>query len=462
MEKDRRWFDTLDQWIHGQLTRDQLRQWHDEALQAVVSHVQDRSPFYKNHLRAIRPDELDLDGITALPFTTKADLRDAMLDMLCGSVADAAFYYETTGTTGRPTPCPKGALDHDLNYLPIADALKGIADKHFTGSERPLLAVLIPNDVHSACTTFAFAARHANIAKFDVFPVSPTVGFERFFEIMLELRVNMVVSSPGMLMSLAEMSDSYGVDVRDDLNVQVVLTTGEVCSEAMSALLAETWGATAYNVLYGSQEAGVPAVTGTDGILRVVDPTYLCEVLDADSGESLGFDGHGELCLTTLVPGIKPLIRYRTGDLVNVVRDAGTLRTSLQVLGRVKDRVLIGGKYRSAVEIENAILIDPSSIYGYDLDIVTHDSVDRLQIRLKAKDDANHENLKTAVRERVRRDLGVDSGVKVLPLLNLKSATGGWVSWKAARINDLRTPPADDDIEDQWAARLARAVEERI
>lgn len=461
---DQRWIATVNQWLRGELGEQELLAWHNEALKAVVDHVQRSSPFYNTHLGSISASEVSLDNIAALPFTTKDDLRSAMFDMLCGEVADADFYFETTGTTGAPTPCPKSWLDFELNYLPIAQMLRNVADKHFTAGEKPVLAVLIPNEVHAACTTFAFAARHAGIAKLDVFPISPTVGFQRCFEVLLDLRVNMVLCSPGLLMALAEMSESYGIDVRADLNIQCLLTTGEMCSTAMQESLAQTYDAAVYNVLYGSQEAGVPAVTDISGALTKVEPTYLFEVLDVDSGESLGFEGRGELCLTCLVPGIKPLIRYRTGDLVAVTRHHGeTPRTTLEVFGRVKDRVMIAGQYRSAVEIENAIMIDATAIYGYDLDITADEgAVDRLTIRLKAKDHADHDQLKRRVRQHVLTALGVAADVTVLPLLNLKSATGGWVSWKSARINDQRRTPQVDDIEERWSNDLALAAEERI
>ncbi|ROP32988.1 phenylacetate-CoA ligase [Couchioplanes caeruleus] len=456
------WADFITRWNDGKVTPEELTDWQTSALRTVLGHVYDKSPFYGRRLAGVNLDIKELTGLADIPFTTKDDLREAMHDMLSGTVADAAFYFETTGTTGRPTPCPRAPIDFDLNVLPLAHALDAIVRKHFTGTEeRPVLAVVAPNDVHAACLSLSFAAKQLGIAKLDLFPITPTLGFARFFEVLVELKVNMILCSPGLLMALAEMSSTYGVEVPEDLSVKVLLTTGEMCSDGMRDLLAQTWHAESYNFMYGSQEAGCPAVTRADGTVMAVEPTYLLEVLDLETEASLGLQGYGELCLTTLVPGLKPLIRYRTGDLVEIAPDASG-RRAVQVLGRVKDMTRIGGAKRSAAEIDNAILADPELIYGYEIDVFSDDGEDRLEVRAKAKEGADHDEIKKLVSGRLTAAFGVPAEVKIHPLLDLKSATGGWVSWKTARIKDRRVPEVADDIEARSAADLARAVERAI
>jgi phenylacetate-CoA ligase len=458
------WTDFLTRWDAGKVTSDELVEWQTEALRNVLGHVAHRSPFYRERLAGIDLAIDDLDHLRRIPFTSKEDLRDAMHDMLSGSIADAAFYFETTGTTGRPTPCPRAPIDFECNWLPFAHALDRVAEAHFSdGDTRPVLAVVAPNDVHSACLSLSFAAQHVGITKLDLFPVSPTLGFARFFEVLAELKVNILYCSPGLLMALAEMSSAYGIDILDDLSVKVLLTTGEMCSDNMRALLAETWQASVYNFNYGSQEAGSPSIARPDGTQVVIDPAYLLEVLDIETEDPLGFEGYGELCLTNLVPGIKPLIRYRTGDLVNITKTREGLH-DMQVLGRVKDMTVIGGKKRSAADVDGAVLVDPELIYGYELEIRSVDGQDHVVVRLKAKEGTDHEKARKLVSERVASTFGVPAEVRILPLLDLKSTTGGWVSWKTARIKDLRGDQSQptDNIEARSAANLAKAVEKAI
>src|SRR5690606_37763814 len=155
-----------------------------------------------------------------------------------------------------------------------------------------------------------------------------------------------------------------------------------------------------------SQEAACPAVTRPDGSLIAVEPTYLLEVLDLETSRSLGFEGYGELCLTMLVPGLKPLIRYRTGDLCEI-REDGTGRRTVKVLGRVKDMTEIGGVKRSAAEIDTVILVDPKLIYGYDIEVRAENGEDRIDVRLKSKEGVDHAALKALVADRVTEAFGV-------------------------------------------------------
>ncbi|MEF9672573.1 hypothetical protein QNM99_10990, partial [Pseudomonas sp. PCH446] len=72
-----------------------------------------------------------------------------------------------------------------------------------------------------------------------------------------------------------------------------------------------------------------------------------------------GGTGDGELCVTMLIPGSKPLIRYRTGDLVSIQSRPGypqSMRQTVKVVGRVKDAVHLNDRAFSAAQIEQALL----------------------------------------------------------------------------------------------------------
>lgn len=270
-----RWSTTLDRWLDGSLTPDELHQWQSASLRAVIDHVQRRSRFYADRLAWARPSTLTLDNLATLPFTTQDDVSDAMFDMLCGPVGDAHFYFETTENVEHPTPCPKAEIDFDLDYRAVAHALRDMADYHFADGERPILAVAVPNELHPTCNTIAYAAKHAGITRLDIFPRSPAIGFNRFFQVLLDLRVNMLVGSPSMLMGLAQLSQRYGVDVRQDLDIRCLLATGGSCSDGTKALLGRAWDSTVYNFLYGPAEVGAVAVATATGALAAVTPNYV-------------------------------------------------------------------------------------------------------------------------------------------------------------------------------------------
>jgi phenylacetate-CoA ligase len=95
------------------------------------------------------------------------------------------------------------------------------------------------------------------------------------------------------------------------------------------------------------------AVSKRPSGLRVLEDRYFVEILEPNGANHVDEGGLGELVLTPLGRSDWPLLRYRTGDLVQARRDTdGKLWFEGGVLGRVDDMRVIRGVnvYPSAVE----------------------------------------------------------------------------------------------------------------
>jgi phenylacetate-CoA ligase len=79
------------------------------------------------------------------------------------------------------------------------------------------------------------------------------------------------------------------------------------------------------------------------GDLVVMEGSYLAEVIDPVTTAPVPPGTRGELVLTTLKRVGSPLIRYRTGDLVEARRVDGLLLLRGGILGRVDDMVVVRG-----------------------------------------------------------------------------------------------------------------------
>jgi phenylacetate-CoA ligase len=454
------WNGVVDRYFARELSNGELRKWQEEALVNVLKKVKNESAFYRRHLRQVEPAAVTLSNLKDLPFTTKEDLAHAMYDLICGSVKDGIYLASTTGTTGKPVPCPRNLLDFETDNRSITIALREVVKHWLEPGEKPVLAMLGPNEMHSVCLSISSAVKEVGILKLDVFPLSPVIGFKRLFELLQELEVNMLIGSPGLIMALAEMSLIYGVDVRNDLNIKCILCCGELCSPSMTKLVESTWGAKSCNWWYGQQEIGTSHVSNAQGEFVSVLPNYVLEVIDLETKLPMEKSGRGELCLTSLVPGMKPLVRYRTGDYVEYTHgELHELR--IRFLGRLKDRVEINGRSRAAADIEEAILTNNTCIYGYQLEMSHRNGVDFATIYVKAKDDVDIDYIKDTVAGNFDRSFQCPAEVKVTPLLDLASATGGWVTWKTARIRDKRsdmTVKVEKDSADALAKIAAESV----
>jgi phenylacetate-CoA ligase len=460
-----------DAFYDGRMTEDDWHEWYDRRLKVVLRHVTAKSDFYRKHLAGIDIDKINLESLSQLPFTTKADLQAAKYDILSGSVRDAQFYYATTGTTGPSTPCPRDKKDLFTTNTQIAYGMRRLLNAHLPGI-KPLLAVLAPNELHSICNTFAAVSAELGICKLDPYPASLVIGFEKCVKLLQELKVDVVLGTPGLALILAQICEMYGIDPKRDLAIKLFLSTGEICTPAMERNIESIYGCKLFNFIYASQEAATMALASPDNTYYPTLPNYIFEVVDPDSERSFGHTGRGELCVTMLIDGIKPLIRYRTGDLVTIQEDdkaAGPYRYVVQVLGRKKDLVALGGHPVAARELEQQIMEELHSCVGYQIVIDSHDDADQLQINLQVQHGADI--YKDQVRERLSAKLQQKFGVAttttfVLQLDDIVN-TGGWISWKAARVIDRRAN-ADQRMgealafERQMARQLATSADPLI
>lgn len=113
--------------------------------------------------------------------------------------------------------------------------------------------------------------------------------------------------------------------------------------------MSETWGSVAYEC--AAQCGGV----------HILEDHYVQEVVDPITGQPLGYGQRGELVLTSFGRSALPLIRYRTGDLVERVEHSfcSCGRTfdlyGGGILGRVDDMKIVRGVNIFPRAVENII-----------------------------------------------------------------------------------------------------------
>lgn len=457
-------YDALDAaYCDGSLTRDALGQWRTRRLQAVLAHAKAASRFYAKRLASIDPAAIDASDLSALPFTTKDDLRDQMLDILSGGINDAIFYYETTGTTGAATPCPRDKKESYASNLQLRHAYQDIVAQDFPDGHRPVIGILGPTEAHSFTDTLGAIAYDLDLCAAKIWPGSPIIGFDKCLSLMRDLKIEVIATAPGQVMTLAKEAIKRGLDPKRDFSVKVFMLSGELCTPELTANLESLWGAKVYNSLYGSQEAFVIASATPRDHLRPHAPNYIFEVVDPETGAHVGATGRGELVVTCLVDGVKPLIRYRTGDIVDLTDD-GSARLfdalRVQVVGRVKDAVELNGRRFTAAQIESALMRGVRDCLGYQIVIGDDQGRDTIvaKLELPRLAAAERKALAERVQAHVLEALGAECTALVVDDLSEHVNMGGWIKWKSARLVDSREARAAnaDDIELTTADLLSR------
>ncbi|MEU7173901.1 MULTISPECIES: phenylacetate--CoA ligase family protein [Micromonospora] len=439
------------------LTDEQLGDWRDRQLRRVLDQVGTGSPFYARHLAGIDLTTITPATLDRLPFTTKAHLREEMLDVLSRPLAEAVFFYETTGTTGPATPCPRDGREVVASNAHVTESWASIFRHHF-GEHAPRVGLMGPTEVHSFGDTLGDVARNTGAMNAKIWPYSPVIGFAKALQLMRDLELEVICCTPGVALMLAKAAEHHGYRLREDFAVKLLFVTGEMCTPALAHNLESVWGADVYNILYGSQEAFVIATACRNKRMHLSQTNYLIEVVDPETGASHGPRGTGELTVTMLVDGVKPLIRYRTGDAVVVGAsdcDCEMPGDLVQIVGRTLDRIDLGGQRRTAGQIESAVLTGVTGSAGYQV-VIDNDPAggDRLTVRLELLKDLVDDPAAVAdgVRRRAAAALGVPVEVELSDGLDPIVSTGAFVSWKAARIVDRRVA---DDHETRVARRMA-------
>ncbi|GAA1938185.1 phenylacetate--CoA ligase family protein [Kitasatospora viridis] len=433
------------EWSEADLAAHQLTE-----LRATISYVREHSKFYARHLASVDPaaiESLAPEALAAIPFTTKDDLRREFEDVLSLPLSKAWIFYETTGTTGRSTPCPRDNTDSLHNNTALTVYYDTVLRQY--GDEQ-VIGVSGPTELHAFGDTFGEVCRNLGHAVAKMWPHSPMVGYERALETLRVLPATGLFSTPGMALSLAKKAYAAGLDPRRDFRIDVLMCTGELASPSLLENIGEVWGARAYNALYASQEASVMGAAGADGGLYTAPLLNLYEVIDPDTGLAVepGPDGvrTGELVITALYRGSKPLVRYRTGDMVRL-SPAGADRTLpaplLEVLGRTRDVLVIGGRRISGYDLEELLLAQPRGYLDYQVVIDAVDGQDELTLHLELPPTAEDARIdEQAIAAAVRERLDVPLRVQYGPIGGV-TTTGAMVSWKAARVEDRRQSAPD-------------------
>jgi phenylacetate-CoA ligase len=179
-------------------------------------------------------------------------------------------------------------------------------------------------------------------------------------------------------------------------SIQFIITSYEFASGIHRRRMGEVFGVPIFD-LYGSTETGHLLMEDENGRMRPSVETAWLEVVDQDEV------GIGELVATTLTNEFMPLIRYRTGDLVERCASSGA--PAYRLHGRAADALQGRGGRRVTVRQADDWIAELGGLWHYDL---RQTEAGGLILRYIA-DCASSRGFSEALRERFRGALGVDA-----------------------------------------------------
>jgi len=330
-------------------------------LQALLAALVPGNGFYSDRLRAAGVDS----GVASLaqfskqvPFTRKAELiEDQYAHPPYGSNLTFPLdrytrFCQTSATTGKPlrwldTP---ESWDWMLGNWEQVFHAAGVTSRDaifFAFSFGPFLGFWLAFEAATrmGCLAIPGGGMRSSARLRTIIDTGPTV----------------LCCTPTYAIRLGEVAAEENIDLAA-AKVRTILVAGELGGSIAGtrAHIEKLWHGARVVDHHGMTEVGAVSYgcRAKPGVLHVLESAYIAEVVDPDSGRAVGAGSTGELVLTNLGRVGSPLVRFRTGDLVQRAAAplcaCGSYELALAggILGRTDDMVVVRGVnvYPSAVE----------------------------------------------------------------------------------------------------------------
>jgi phenylacetate-CoA ligase len=335
------------------LDRAELEQLQLDRLRCVLAETQQAGGFYARKYPGV--DVASLSGFAGLPYTTRGEIEaDQAANPPFGTLPTLALtqytrFHQTSGSQGEPLKW----LDTPQSWTWWKQCWRTIYDAAQIADGQPIMYPFSFGPFIGFWSAFESAAERGQ----RVLAGGGMTTAARL-RMILEQGVAAICCTPTYALRMVEVAHQEGMDLRGS-NVSALIVAGEpggsvgTIRERMEA----GWSARVFDHA-GMTEIGAwgfecPAAPGG---VHVMEDQFIAEIRELGSGQILP-GGRGELVLTNLGRCGMPLIRYRTGDIVDLRVSPCPCGRSLAwldggILGRVDDMLFVRGNnvFPAAIE----------------------------------------------------------------------------------------------------------------
>ena len=433
---DQFWDAELETMPRKELEHLQLRLLKDHLFFAA-----DNSPYYKRAFAdaGVSPGELGtLDDLGRYPFITKQTLRERQSqatllgDIVAVPERDVVYVSASSGSTGVPTLSPFSAEDFD--------AWQDVQARLFYA------AGIRNHDRYLHALNFSMFVGGPDVIGAQRLGAlclwAGTVPADRLLFFAKEFQPTVTWTTPSYAWHLGETARAEGIDPVRDLAIRKIIVAGEPGGSipATRQAIEAIWNAELYD-FYGISDifgACAGMCSERDG-LHIAEDHLLVEVLDPATGERVADGEKGEMVLTTLQKQARPMIRFRTGDIIT--RDASPCRCGrsharIWIHGRTDDMFIVNGVNLFPSDVEVAVRSVPETTGEYRITLGREQHLTRFHLEIERRNGSavSDGTLSEQIRQLLRNRHGIaPHSVSVLTDGDLPRAVH-----KAKRVVDNR------------------------
>ncbi len=325
------------------MPRNELEVVQLERFQSTLNRAYLNVAHYRRALDAssILPDDIrSLDDIGKLPFTTRQDIEKCYpYDMFAVPLREVVRIHTSSGQARRPIVTGYTANDLKAWARLMARFLVGAGI-----TKDDVIQIAFRYGLMTGGFGFHAAAEliGASVIPADIGNTSEQVM------IMHDYLTSVLACTPGYALILLDKLGETGINPKS-LRMRRAILGAEKLSSAVRMKIEKGFGVEVFDS-YGSSVVLGPGIAGECSAhegLHVYEDFFIVEVIDPDTGKTLGPGRKGELVITTLMREAFPLIRYRTGDITMIkegVCPCGRTHVRLEdFYGRTDDTIKIKG-----------------------------------------------------------------------------------------------------------------------
>lgn len=390
-------------------------------LREMLPQVLETNHFYRAKLlKNGAPKIGSLEQFKELPFTTKSELVEDQLNYppfgtdLTYPSERYIKIHQTSGTTGKPMYW----LDTEDSWDWWAECWKVI---------------------------FQAAGVHSEDRIYFAFSFGPFIGFWSGWEgarkvgalaisgggqstaqrlkAIVDYQATVVVCTPTYALHMVSEARKAGIDLAQGSSVKITIHAGEPGASipGTKRKIEEGWGAKCYDHP-GATEVGAYGFecAPQPGGVHVNEREFVAEVINPGTGRAVREGEKGELVITNLGRIGSPVIRYRTGDLVQpshrlCVCGRPFMLLEGGVLGRVDDMIVVRGVNVFPSAIEN-IMREFAEIEEFRVEVVQGEALPELKLILEPRVEYDPaKGLEEKVVSRLRESIGLRPQVEMAP-----------------------------------------------
>ncbi len=388
---------------------DEIRTYQEEQLKVLLQYVNKNSKFYSDLFKENNVDIKDiktLEDLQKIPFTTKDDLYEQNDDFICVDSRKIVDYITTSGTLGDPVTF--AMTDADLERLAYNEYISFLCSD---GS---------PDDIYQLMVTLdrrfmAGLAYFLGIKKMGAGMVRVGNGMiELQWDTIQRIKPNALIAVPSFILKLIEYAEANGIDYKNS-SIKKAICIGESLRNSDFTLntlgqrIKDKWDIKLYST-YASTEMGAAFAECGQSIGGHHRPELLIVEFVDEYNNPVSEDEAGELVITTLGVEGMPLIRFKTGDVVQHFTEACACGRSSMRLGPVIGRKNEMIKYKGTTLYPPAlydILNDMEYVENYIIEVSTNQiGTDDILIRI-ATNGNKPENFEKFIKDHFRAKLRV-------------------------------------------------------